>query len=191
MNQEPSAVWPSLGADAGDDFSFLELPDLNLDFPALDEAAPSASGEASLHATPQLANGQPQRPSVSQSGTQEGLLAGLKDGVNGLSHRMEGVEVPTPVGRASAAQQKQSDAQLLAQYRQQPPQHPPSYHAQAAAHFYGPGRVPPTPNSMEMHGMHRHFSVADHQQAQALYEAYSRKQQEQVRTSVDIAHPFP
>ena len=90
---------------------------------------------------------------------------------------MEGVQVPIPAGRAGTAQRKVSDAQLMAQYRQ----HAPAYHAQAATHFYGQGGVPPTPNSMEMHGMNRQFSVADHQQAQALYEAYSRKQQEKVR----------
>lgn len=40
--------------------------------------------------------------------------------------------------------------------------------------------VPPTPNSLEMHGQQPSYLQGDAQHARAVYESYARKQQEQV-----------
>ena len=46
---------------------------------------------------------------------------------------------------------------------------------------YPQGRVPPTPNSIEMHGGHARYYPQVDPQAQAMYDRYTRNQKEQVR----------
>ena len=154
MNHESSSEWPSLVAGAGDDFSFLEFPDLGVDFPALD--APTDAADVQSH-PPQLPG--PRHGSAAEG---EGPASGSAAAMSALRH-------------------KASNSQLLAHGGQQQPQQALPFATQGMAQFYGHGGVPPTPNSMEMHGMHRHFSTVDPQHTQAMFEAYQRKQQEQVR----------
>lgn len=50
--------------------------------------------------------------------------------------------------------------------------------------YHAPNVVPPTPNSLEMHGGHAYYRTpADHQQLN-MYEQYRRNQKDQVRASL-------
>ncbi len=150
-----------------DDFaSFLDFGDLNF----------SAFGDGSVGGTPQASGvggdggamdmsmegvGNTAAGTISHPGIQQNSLA---NSMNVFQETFAGLGSPVPFMTRQQSQQQQAQMQM---------QHQSSY--------YGHNAVPPTPNSLELHGGHpEYFNPADRQQ-QLMFEHYRRHQNEQVR----------
>lgn len=155
-----------------DDFAnFLEFGDLQLNFPAFDqEAQDGRSGQQS---------------------SLDGLDTNIDNGVGMMA--MKGGEMPLQIDPSLTSMQTSAsdlqdlhgsseslmDMNMQAQLFHQQQMH---YHQQRLieGHYHRQGMVPPTPNSLEMHGQPRSWPQLD-PQSRAMYEHYARKQQDQVR----------
>ena len=168
MNQDASTSWPSMLPDGEDEFAnFLDFTDLNLDFNAFD---PSNHGDGAPYTAPNSNNGHENvRAEKNRTLPQE------MDGTDIQSTRLS-KEGNT---RFPDSQSQRSQPQIFDQAGVQPP-----YYPQNVARYHIHGAVPPTPNSMEMHGAQRHFSGIDQQHARANYDIYTRKQQDQVAHAI-------
>ena len=150
-----------------DDFSsFLDFGDLNF----------SAFGDGSVGGTPQASGGGGDGGAmdmsmegagtavaamISHSGAQHNSLT---NPMNGFQEAFAGIGSPVPFIARQQNQQQQAQMQMQQQSR-----------------YYGHNAVPPTPNSLELHGSHPdYFNPADRQQ-QLMFEHYRRQQNEQVR----------
>ncbi|MCJ1402756.1 hypothetical protein MMC11_005977 [Xylographa trunciseda] len=152
-----------------DDFAnFLEFGDLQLNFPTFD---------AEEHA---VADGQ-QGPVAGLDTTMEtevGML-GMKEGDTQQQIEPDLAAMqPSPqdlrdLRDLNGSSESLMDLSLQAQIFQI------NYHQQLLiqGHYHGQGMVPPTPNSLEMHGQPRSYPQMD-PQARAMYEHYTRKQQD-------------
>ena len=149
-----------------DDFaSFLDFGDLN--FPVFGDSSvggtPQASGgsgdggamDMSMEGAEAAAPGMISHPGVEQSS--------IENPMNGFQETFPGMNSPTPFMTRQQSQQQAAHLQMQ--------QHP---------RYYGHNAVPPTPNSLEMHGNQSdYYNPADRQQ-QLMYEHYRRHQNEQV-----------
>ena len=155
-----------------DDFaSFLDFGDLN--FSGFGDGSvsgtPQASGDGadgsamdmSMEGGGNAATGMISHPGIQQNTTP------LANPMNGFQEAFTGLGSPVPF---IARQQSHQQAQAQMQMQQQ-------------ARYYGHSAVPPTPNSLELHGSHpEYFNPADRQQ-QIMFEHYRRHYNEQVRES--------
>lgn len=151
-----------------DDFaSFLEFSDLQLNFPAFDGNVHQDAGEM-------------------QQETVSTMDARMDNGVGMMGNVQQQQIDPhlmpsTPMAGLSSidgSNESLMDLNMQAQMHRQRQQQ--QYQQQAQSHYQRQGMVPPTPNSIEMHGRSHYYPQMDHAQAQAVYEHYARKQQDQV-----------
>lgn len=189
MNQNPTPRWSPLVSAPEDEFaSFLDFG--NLDFSAYSDGS----------GTPQAgANG------ASHGGDADDLLNGSAEGGQGGLHGaimgtdLDGVPTPGMMSNHIGAMQPGAmeimsgfgpnqfpdlntmPADYLGQQQQQ--QQAQQMHSlQHTPRYYGHNAVPPTPNSLEIHGSHSadyYHHHADRTQA-IMYEHYRRHQNEQV-----------
>ena len=155
-----------------DDFaSFLEFGDLQLNFPTFDEEQHVAAGGqegpiAGLETTME---------------TEAGMV-GMKDGE--IQHQIDPNLAtmrlsPQDQRELNGTPESSMDLSIQAQIFHQQQL---NYHQQRLiqGHYHRQGMVPPTPNSLEMHGQPRSYQQMD-PHARAMYEHYARKQQDHVR----------
>ncbi|KAI4264126.1 MAG: hypothetical protein L6R42_000763 [Xanthoria sp. 1 TBL-2021] len=158
-----STTWSPMVSGPEDDFStFLEFGDLQLNFPSFD-ANPQNGGEIQNGVGPAIDLQTSDNPGAvldfHHGGIQQfGDPSGLSD-FNGTSQDYQDLSMPP--------QLFEQQQQLLHQY----PQHPsygPSYN--------GHHVVPPTPNSIEMHGGHAQYQhLVPNNHARAMYEQQRRQ----------------
>lgn len=177
MNQASAPAWsqiahhdPMVSAPEDDFASFLEFGDLQLNY-----------GNYGLNHTDGQAN-----PSNAVDSVDLGMENG--EGLDGMTeghllHQHDGAarnEMNAPVEMPSMEDMTESaepliDFNLEAEiFHQQHQQHmqPQNFHTHAT--------IPPTPNSMKMHGGNEHYYPQLDLQAQAIYERYSRMKEDQV-----------
>ena len=145
---------------SGDEFtSFLDLPDLDIDFANFEGHAGGASVQDDQSAL---------KSRYGQGGFYAGDAGMRDDGM--LPKSASATDMHMLKGRISGLHMQPgslSQAEQHAHMGQQPMQ------------FHNSGRIPPTPSSLDIHGSRSHFAPADPQQ-KAMFEAHMRKQQEQV-----------
>ena len=151
-----------------DDFAnFLDFGDLSFsNFSDNGAGTPQANG-----VSPGLQHGDagPMDMSMEGAASAAGLMA--HSGAtqqDAIPHAMNGFQEPFPDMTSPAEYMSRQHSQQHMQMQQHP-------------RYYGHNAVPPTPNSLEMHGAHpEYYNPADRQQ-QLMYEHYRRHQNEQVR----------
>ena len=160
MNHISTSTWSPMVSGPEEDFSsFLEFGDLQLTFPGFDGG--------------QQNRGEPQEDAgaMETSAENTAVMMGIEEG-----HIQQQLEQPTSMLSMSGYHGSTQPFPMTMQteYLEQPhfPMQGQQYH-----HI-----VPPTPNSIEMHGDHARYSQpALDPQAQAIYERYRRRQKDQVR----------
>ena len=181
MNQAPIHAWstsahndPMVSAPEDDFTNFLDLGNFQLDFPAFD---PAAHGEARVH--------HDDGHDVDTSMDDAGDVNGRKETHAPQTQQEQGrvrhsssapmmQHVQTP---ADAMMEMNMQAQLL--HRQQ--------QRMREQGFQRPSIIPPTPNSIEMHGGTANFYQQLDAQSQALMERYQRIKEDQVWRTVSRA----
>ncbi|MCJ1378203.1 hypothetical protein MMC17_001299 [Xylographa soralifera] len=152
-----------------DDFaSFLEFGDLQLNFPAFD--AEQHTGEG------------PQEspiPGLDTNMETEAGMLGIKEGEiqQQIDPNLAAIQLsPQDLRELNGLSESSMDLSIQAQIFHQQQL---DYHQQRLiqGHYHRQGMVPPTPNSLEMHGQPRSNPQMD-PQARAMYEHYVRKQQD-------------
>lgn len=99
----------------------------------------------------------------------------------GSGHIQQPSQVPVMNNFPNPFQGMNLDAEAFPHHQQQQQMH------LSQNHYFGQNVVPPTPNSMEMHGSHgNYFQSRQDAQQQQIYEHYKRHQRDQV---IDIAFP--
>ena len=167
MNQNPTPQWSPMVSGPEDDFaSFLDFGDLN--FPTFSDGSASgtpqpsgSSGDAGAMDMPMENTGATAAGMISHPGIEQ---TPLDNSMDGFQDHFPGLNSPVPFMTSQQDQQQQARLQMQQQSR-----------------YYGHNAVPPTPNSLEMHGNHsEYYNTADRQQ-QLMYEHYRRHQHEQVK----------
>ena len=171
MNQSSTTTWSPMVSGPEDDFAnFLEFGDLQLNFPAFD---------------PQVQGGGEEQQ-VRNHGLDPAIDADM--GMLGMKGDMQQQIDPNLMPMQTSMAELQHalhgstesllDLNMQAQLFHQQQLH---YHQQRRMQglYHRQGVVPPTPNSFEMHGQPRSYPQLD-PQTRALYEHYSRKQQDPV-----------
>ena len=164
-----------------DEFAnFLDFGDLN--FSAFDAAA-----VATTTTPPQADNGRLQQDGRTAMDTSIEGSAGLLGLDQGQMEQQHHPGLPTHMSAMTPSYQEpfNIEAELLNQQRQRHMQLQLQQHQQQHLHqnqrYPGPNMVPPTPNSIEMHGGQVHYYQPRlDQQQQQLYEHYRRHQKDQV-----------
>ena len=166
MNSKANSSWPSMVPTSGDEFaSFIDLPDLDIDFSSFDNDASD-----SRH---------------------------LEDGQSGLGSHYG--QHPFFTGDAGAHEEgliprsaSATDMNMLKRIsglQVQPGSYPQGEHhtqfGSQAMQFHHHGVIPPTPNSLDIHGNRSHFNAIDPQQ-HTMYETQLRKQQQEVSATTSI-----
>lgn len=147
--------------------SFLEFSDLQLQFPPFDgtqdeggmqEDAAVALDTAmeNVGEMVELKEGQAQRQIEQHDVQQQSPSMGMMESLHGSTDSLLDMEM---------------QVQLFQQQQQ---------HQMQGQHYHRHNMVPPTPNSIEMHGAKAQYYQQMDPQAQAMYERYSRHQKDQV-----------
>ena len=155
MNQAQTTAWSPMVSGPDEDFAnFLEFGDLQLNFPSFDNI-------------PQNGVHVQRDADVAMDTTMENATEMQGYGESHVSQQLDGY---------GANQGQLLDLQVSAEHFNQ---HPQAY--AKGRPQYTQGMVPPTPNSIEMHGGHPgYYQMPAHQQAH-LYEYYQQSQRDQVR----------
>ena len=183
MNQNPTPRWSPLVSGPEDDFTnFLDFSDLN--FSAFGDGSvgggtPQASGagdgDAGVMDLVSEGAGIPVAGMMSHAGIQR----------NAMAHSINGFQESLPDMTSSADflihQQHRRQQQQQQHHQQQQQQHQSHLQLQQQPRYYGHDTVPPTPNSLEMHGGHSEYYNPTDRQQQLMYEHYRRHQIDQVR----------
>ena len=177
MNQNTTAVWSPMVSAPEDEFAnFLEFSDLQLDFPfgtgVQDdtELLPGSAGTMDTH----MENG------IGMMGFGEGNVQQYQQPQidPSLMHPQTSSSSLDNVHNSST--ESLMDVNTRAQIFHEGPKQYQRQH-QRQDHYHGQGMVPPTPNSIEMHGDYSRFYHQVDPHSQANYEQYPRKHQNQVR----------
>ena len=167
-----------------DDFTnFLDFSDLNF----------SAFGDSSVGSTPQANGGNGDTGAMDTTMEGAGLAAaammshaGIQH--NAMTHSLNGFQetLPdmTPPAEFLSHQQHnrpQQQQHHQANQQQQQQNHLHLQQQQQQSRYYGHTSVPPTPNSLEMHGGQSEYYNPAERQQQLMYEHYRRHQNDQVR----------
>lgn len=151
--------------------SFLEFSDLQLHFPPFDgtqnESGMQEDAAVALDTAMEnvgemmeLKEGQAQQQIEQHDMQQQSSSMGMMESLHGSTDSLLDMEM---------------QVQLFQQQQQQQQQH-----QMQGQHYQRHNMVPPTPNSIEMHGAKAHYYQQMDPQAQAMYERYSRHQKDQV-----------
>ncbi|KAI4251995.1 MAG: hypothetical protein LQ352_004532 [Teloschistes flavicans] len=173
---QSSTTWSPMVSGPEDDFSnFLEFSDLQLNFPSFD-ANPHDGGE--------MQDGSGTAMEMQSSNSAGDILGFQHDGMQQFGD-------PTVMGDFGSSSQVFADidmpSQLFGQQQQHPHQVPqPRPYGQL---YNGHPMVPPTPNSMEMHGGHAPYQQAlSNNHARAMYDHY-RTQHKSQTTFTPLVSP--
>ncbi|KAL8926350.1 MAG: hypothetical protein Q9172_001801 [Xanthocarpia lactea] len=156
-----STTWSPMVSGPDDDFSnFLEFSDLQLDFPPFD---------TSPHNGPEIQESPGPSMDLHTNNNPNGFL-GFHPGA------MQQFGGPSALPDFTAASQVFPDMNMPSQlYEQQQLQHQLSQHTSYGPSYNGHHMVPPTPNSIEIHGglpQYQHMVSNNH--ARAVYEHHRR-----------------
>lgn len=166
MNQITTPTWSPMVSGPEEDFaSFLEFSDLQLNFPPFDgshnEGPMQQDAAVALDTTMEnvgemmeLKEGQAQQQMEPHEMQQQSSSMGMMESLHGSTDSLLDMDM---------------QVQLFQQQQQ---------HQMQGQHYQRHNMVPPTPNSIEMHGTKAHYYLDP--QAQAMYERYSRHQKDQV-----------
>ena len=170
MNQVPTSQrWSPVGSNPEDEFaSFLDFGELN--FSAFTDA---------------IATSQPDQFGIQENGS--GAMDTSAEGATGiLGFEQQGQMQQMdhhPIGQLPLADSLQEPFNLEAELFSQHEQHQTRMLQQ---HYHAPDMVPPTPNSIEMHGGQLHYyQPRMDQQQQKMYEHYRRQQKDQASLAFD------
>ena len=168
MNQLPTSQrWSPVGSNPDEEFaSFLDFGDLN--FSAFNDA---------------IATSQADGRGIQEDGG-GAMDTSVEDGAGmlGLEQERQMQRVDQhPVGQMPIVDNFQEPFNLEAELFNQHGQHQMRIQPQ---HYHAPNMVPPTPNSIEMHGGQlQYYQPQIDQQQQQIYEQYRRQQKDQVRSA--------
>ncbi|MCJ1283708.1 hypothetical protein MMC26_003039 [Xylographa opegraphella] len=169
MNQSATTTWSPMVSGPEDDFaSFLEFGDLQLNFPTFDEEQQTVAGG---QAGPIPGLNTTMATEVGMVAMKEGEIQQQID-PNLAAMRLSPQDLRELHGASESSMDLSIQAQMFHQQQL-------NYHQQRLmqGHYHRQGMVPPTPNSLEMHGQPRSYPQMD-PQARAMYEHYARKQQD-------------
>ena len=182
MNQTSAPSWshiahhdPMVSAPEDDFASFLEFGELHLNY--ADYALNAQDGNGNPHGSGGAVDTRMENIGAS-AGLREGHLLLQHDevGNNGIGQN-SGL---TSMGNITGSEEPLMDFNIRADIFHQQQQQQHQQHVQTQT-FHHPSVIPPTPNSMKMHGgADRYYQQVD-PQAQALYERYARMKEDQVR----------
>lgn len=172
MNQISTTSWsPMVSAPPEEDFaSFLEFGDLQLQFPNFDGVVQDGRELQQQESTGTM---------DTSMGNEEGLMQ-LEDGNMQQQNMDQGNPMQT-MNRFQASTDSFHNlnihSDLYAPNQQQ------QMHIRAPHQYHGQNMIPPTPNSVEMHGdQTRYYRPLGDHQTQAVYESFGRNpQKDQVR----------
>ena len=176
MNSTSAPSWsqiahhdPMVSAPEEDFASFLEFDDLHLNYGnyELGQAGGQVESQNGINTL--------------DSGMENGAgLDGLKQGTLLQQHDEAGhEEMQQPVELTSMEDMTESAEPLMDFDLQSEIFHHQQQHMQTQT-FHHHAVIPPTPNSMKMHGGAEHYYPQLDLQAQAIYERYSRMKEDQV-----------
>jgi len=165
MNQTSTTRWSPIVSAPDDEFgNFLEFGDLQLDFPSFERVA---------H------DGRTDRQDVDADTSMDATMEIAPAMVDfGIAHMSQQPQQPTsnPLMSYNGMGQLFNMPMSREQFHESQHPHP---HIKTQRQYH-PGMVPPTPNSIEMHGgMPGYYHTPVHQQPQA-FEYYQRSQRDQV-----------
>ncbi|KAL8731402.1 MAG: hypothetical protein Q9181_004318 [Wetmoreana brouardii] len=166
-----STTWSPMVSGPDDDFSsFLEFGDLQLNFPNFD-SNPQDGDEIQDAAGP---------PMEMQTDNSPGAVLSFEHGIQQFTD-------PSSLGDFSSSSHPFPDLTMPSQiFRQQQHQDPMSQHNPYGQLYHGPSMVPPTPNSIEMHGGHAQYQqAASNNHARAIYDHYRLQPKGQVSQVLD------
>lgn len=174
MSQSSTTTWSPMVSGPEEDFAnFLEFGDLQLNFPAFD-AHVQDGGEEQQNQSHEL-----------DAATMEAEM-GMMGMKGDMQQQVDPNLMPMPTSMAELQALDGSTDSLLDMNMQAQLFHQQQlqYHQQRRMQglYHRQGVVPPTPTSLEMHGQPRSYPQMD-PQARAMYEHYSRKQQDHVSHS--------
>ena len=166
-----------------DDFAnFLEFTDLQLSFPTFD--GPQNDGGMQQDAVVgldtamenvgemmDLKEGQPQQQMEQHDVQQQPSSIDMMESLHSSTDSLLAMDMQVQLFQQQSQQQQQQQQQQQMQ----------------GQHYQRHNMVPPTPNSIEMHGGKAHYYPHMDPQAQAMYERYRRHPKEQVQ---DAPHPL-
>lgn len=170
MNQISTTSWsPMVSAPEEDFASFLEFGDLQLQFPNFDGVVVQNGSELQQEPTGSM---------DTSMGNEQGLMR-LEDG-NMQQNMDQGNSMQTMnpfQGSTDSFHNLNIHSDLYAPNQQQ------QMHIHVPHQYHGQNMIPPTPNSVEMHGDHtRYYRPSGDHQTQAVYERFGRNpQKDQVR----------
>lgn len=169
MNQISTTSWsPMVSAPEEDFASFLEFGDLQLQFPNFDNVVPDG----------RELQQEPAGTMDTSMGDEQGLMR-LEDGhmrqemsQGNSMQAMNGFH-----GSTDSYHDMNMQPDLYSPNQQQ------QMHIQTPHQYHGQNMIPPTPNSIEMHGDHtRYYRSSGEHPTQAVYERFGRNsQKDQVR----------
>lgn len=169
MNQISTTSWsPMVSAPEEDFASFLEFGDLQLQFPNFDGVVQNVRELQQEHTG-----------TMDTSMGNEQALMRLEDG-NMQQNMDQGNSMQTMnafQGSTDSFHNLNIHSDLYAPNQQQ------QMHIHVPHQYHGQNMIPPTPNSVEMHGDHtRYYRPSGDHQTQAVYERFGRNpQKDQVR----------
>lgn len=169
MNQIPTTSWsPMVSAPEEDFASFLEFEDLQLQFPNFDGVVQDG----------RELQQEPTETMDTPMGNEQGLM------------RLEDGNMPQDMDQGNSMQNMNGFQGSTSSYHNlnihsdlYTPIHQQQMHIHAPRQYHGQNMIPPTPNSIEMHGDHtQYYRPSGDHQAQAVYESFGRNpQKDQVR----------
>lgn len=169
MNQISTTTWsPMVSAPEEDFASFLEFGDLQLQFPSFDGVVQDG----------RELQQEPTGTMDTSMGNEQGLMR-LEDG-----HMQQDLNQGSSMQTMNDFQGSTDSYHDLSMHSDlYTPNQRQQLHIHAPHHYHGQNMIPPTPNSIEMHGDHtRYYRPSGDHQAQAVYEHFGRNsQKDQVR----------
>jgi len=178
MNQTSPPSWsqiahhdPMVSAPEDDFASFLEFDDLQLNYGSYEMNAQDGQG------VPQD-TGNAMDTTMEDTGGPNGLKEGhvlhhqQQIGHDGIQQSSDLPSMEDMSGSAESLMDLNIQAQIFHPQHQHRHMQSQNFHRQAI--------IPPTPNSMKMHGGTGHYYPQMDPQAQAIYERYSRMKEDQV-----------
>ena len=185
MNHDPTSTWSPMVSGPEEDFAnFLEFGDLQLNFPNFDTAESQNVDTSGGAEQEHLGAGGGGVVDTNMEHEAGGMMQLKERDLNSaLDPRLMDMQTTMPElvhgPSTESLMELEMQAQLFhqQQYNQQQQQHRMAH----TQYRRQQGIVPPTPNSIEMHGGHaQHFAQMDGR-TRAMYEHYSKKQQDNVR----------
>jgi hypothetical protein len=176
MNHTSAPAWsqishhdPMVSAPEDDFASFLEFDDLHLNYGDYDVSQADDQGNSQ------------DAVNALDTGMENGGLTGLDEGhllhqhAEAGHNEMQPAEEMASMGNLTESAEPLMDFNLQTEIFHQQQQH------MQTQNFHPHAVIPPTPNSMKMHGGAGHYyPQLDLHQAQAIYERYSRMKEDQV-----------